>query len=145
MKKATVIVIAAIYVASIVIVGVFGIQALMYNETIPITDFILDKKINGSEVYPATDGNGYTVRLSYEEGLTVPIEFVPVPADATMRNSVKVEITYQTGSEEKPTARLIHFEVGGYMLEFLKVGTVTVTIKSVDNHQFSKSLSITAI
>lgn len=143
MKKATIIIIAAIYVASIVIVGVFGLQALIYNEMIYIRDFELPDEIEGKEVKLATDGKSYTVRLTYRDGLTVPIEFVPIPADATMRNSVEVEITYQSGSEESPAAVLEH--ANGYMLRFLKKGRVTVIIKSTDNKKVTKELSITAL
>lgn len=143
MKKATVIVIAAIYVASIVIVGVFGLQALAYNETIYIEDFTLPQTINGSEVKSTTDGKGYTVRIKYEKDLVVPIEFVPVPADATYRNNVTVTITSQSGNEENPTAILEH--ANGYMLKFLKVGRVTVRIASTDGGKVIKELSITAI
>lgn len=143
MRKATIIIIAAIYVASIVIVGVFGLQALVYSENIPITDFILPEQIEGKEVKKATDGNGYTVRLTYREDLTIPIEFVPVPADATLRNSVEVTIVSQSGTAANPTAVLEH--ANGYMLTFLKRGMVTVRITSTDNRKFSKELSITAV
>ena len=99
MKKATVILIVAIYVASIVIVGVFGLQALIYNESNPITGFDLPEQINGKPVKPTTDGKGKTVVVEYTEGLEIPIEYVPVPADAS--SDVDVEITFQSsGSEE---------------------------------------------
>ena len=141
MKKATVIIIAAIYVASIVIVGVFGLQALIFTESNPITDFILPEQIEGKEVKPTSDGKAYTVIVSYKEDLLIPIEFVPVPADAPA--AIEVEITYQTGSAENPTAELQH-DIG-YFLKFFKKGKVTVVIRSTDNRKFSKELSITAI
>lgn len=141
MKKATVIVIAAIYVASIVIVGVFGLQALIFTESQPITDFILAEQIEGRDVKPTSDGKGYTVVVSYKEDLLVPIEFVPVPADAPAL--IEVTITYQSGSEQNPTAELQH-DIG-YFLKFFKKGKVTVTIRSTDNRKFAKELSITAV
>lgn len=141
MKKATVILIAAIYVASIVIVGVFGLQALMYNESQPITDIILPDKIEGKEVKLTSNGKGYTVIITYKDDLTIPIEFVPYPFDAPA--AIEVSITYQSGSEEHPTAELTH-DIG-YFLTFNKKGKVTITFRSTDNSKFSKELSITAI
>lgn len=141
MKKATVIVIAAIYVASIVIVGVFGLQALIYIESMPITDIILPSQIEGKDVKPTADGKGYTVVITFKEDLIIPIEFIPEPADAPA--AIEVEITYQTGSEESPTAELTH-DIG-YFLTFYKKGKVTLTFRSTDNRKFSKTLSITAV
>lgn len=141
MKKATIIVIAAIYVASIVIVGVFGLQALLYNESNPVKDIILPTQIEGKDVKLTTDGKGYTVVISYREDLTIPIEFVPDPADAPA--TIEVSITYQSGSEENPTAELTH-DIG-YFVTFHKKGKITLTFRSTDNRKFAKELSITAI
>ncbi|MCH5156693.1 MAG: hypothetical protein J1G02_02310 [Clostridiales bacterium] len=140
MKKATIIVIAAIYVASIVIVGVFGLKALIYNESNPITDIILPEQIEGSNIEPNTNGKGYYVLIRYREDLLIPIEYIPVPADSP--STIEVTITYQTGTEDEPTAELQH-EVG-YYLKFLQKGTVTISIQSTDNKKFSKQLDITA-
>ena len=141
MRKATIIIIAAIYVASIVIVGVFGLQALIYNESQPITDIILPSTIEGKEVKLSSDGRGYTVVITYSEGLTIPIEFVPEPADSP--STIEVSITYQSGSEENPTAELTH-DIG-YFLSFFKKGKITLTFRSTDNRKFTKVLSITAV
>ena len=141
MRKATIIIIAAIYVASIVIVGVFGLQALIYNESQPITDFIFPSQIEGKDVKLTSDGKGYTVVISYRDDLYIPIEFTPVPADSP--SEVEVYISYQSGTEEHPTAELQH-DIG-YFLKFFKKGKVTITVRSTDNSKFSKELSITAI
>ena len=146
MKKATIIVIAAIYVASIVIVGVFGLQALVYQEYVPITSFILPETIYDKQVKPATDGKGYSVRLNYSEGLRVPIEYTPVPADATYRNNVEVTILSQSDdSEESPTAKLEKGMLGGYTLVFNKKGLVRIRIASTDNIKTTEELIITAL
>lgn len=141
MKKATIIVIAAIYVASIVVVGVFGLQALMYDESNPITDIILPSQIEGQDVKKTTDGKGYTVIIAFREDLVIPIDFVPEPADSP--SAIEVVITYQTGSAENPTAELTH-DIG-YFLTFNKTGKVTITFRAKDNSKFSKELSITAL
>ena len=140
MKKATVIVIAAIYVASIVVVGVFGLQALMYDESNPITDIILPTQIEGKDVKRINDGKGYTVVIAYRADLVIPIDFIPEPADSPSK--IEVEITYQTGTEEEPTAELTRNV--GYFLKFNTKGKVTITFRAKDNSKFSKELSITA-
>ena len=139
MRKATVILIAAIYVASIVIVGVFGLKALIYTESKPITDIIL-QPIDGHVPELNTNGKGYWVITTYKEGLYIPIEFIPMPADS--QSEIEVTIKDQTGTEEEPTAELVH-DIG-YFLKFYRVGTVTVTIQSLDNKKFSKKIDITA-
>ena len=138
MKKATVIIIAAIYVASIVIVGVFGLQALIYVEAMPVTDIILPTHIEGKEVKLGSDGR-YKVGIPYREGLTIPIEFTPVPADAPAE--IEVKITYQSSSDDS-TGELSH-DIG-YFLTFYKKGQINITFTSTDNRKFSKTLIIIA-
>lgn len=138
MKKATVIIIAAIYVASIVIVGVFGLQALIYVEALPVTDIILPEQIEGREVKVGKDGI-YMVGIPFHEGMVIPIEFTPYPADAPAE--IEVAITYQT-AKDNSTADLTH-DIG-YFLVFHKKGQVTLTFTSTDNRKFSKTLKIIA-
>lgn len=141
MRKATIIVIAAIYVASIVIVGVFGLQALIYVETVSITDIILPTTIEGKAVSENKNGDtDYKVTITYRDGLIIPIEFVPDPVDAPA--TIEVTITYQTGSEENPTAELTH-DIG-YFLTFHKKGKIILTFRSTDRRKFTKTLSIMA-
>lgn len=144
MKKATVIFIAAIYVASIVIVGVFGLKAVVRQELIPITDFILPEEILGEPIN--TSGKRPTVKLVFTEGLNVPIEYTPVPADATYRNDVEVTIYSQTSrNEDNPTATLEKGLLGGYTLIFHKAGEVVIQISSVDGSKVTKELTIRAL
>ena len=52
MKKSTLVVIAIIYVASIVIISLFGMKAVVYNEVIPVTQIeCLNQTDSNSEVY----------------------------------------------------------------------------------------------
>lgn len=138
MKKVTIILIAAIYVASIVVVGVYGLQALIYVEAMPVTDIILPSQIEGRDVKLASDGS-YSVTIPYREGLVIPIEFTPVPADAPA--TIKVKIIYQSSKEEN-TAELMH-DIG-YFLAFHKRGQVNLTFTSTDNRKFTKELVIIA-
>ena len=139
MKKATVIIIAAIYVASIIIVGVFGMRALMYNEMVFVEDIVLADQIGGKEIQLSSDGSMYSVVLTYKEGLTVPVEFFPVPADATRRNEIEVSIILNSGGEDNPCATI---ERGIVM--FSRKGQVVVRIQSTDGGKVYKDLRITA-
>lgn len=140
MKKATVILIAAICVASVVIVGVFGMKALIYAEIVYVDDIVFAEKILNREVRPATDGNGYTVVLKYEEGLSFPVEFTPVPSNATKRNEIKVEMTYQSGADDDPCAT---YDSG--MVMFHKRGQITLRVASTDGGKVTRELRIIAI
>lgn len=140
MKKITVLVVAVIYAASIVVVGIFGVRALMYTEMVFVEDIVLADNIKGVPITPATDGKGYTVVLKYEENLNFPLEYTPIPADATLRNEIKASIIYQTGSDEDPCAV---YDRG--MILFRKRGQITVFIESQDGGKVSKELRILAI
>lgn len=139
MKKATIIIIAAIYVASIVIVGVFGLRALIYNEIVFVQDIVFAEQIGGKDIRLTSDGKMYSVVLDYKEGLAVPIEFSPVPADATRRNEIEASIIYDSGGDENPCASI---ERGIVM--FSRKGQVIVRVMSPDGGKVSKDIRITA-
>lgn len=141
MKKATVIVIAAIYVASIVVVGTLGLKSLIYSETVFVEEIVFDNTFGGAELKPTSDGNGYRVTMDYVNGLTVPISFFPVPSDATYRNDISMEKVYDSGGEDNPCATLTDNGV----LIFHKKGVVRVRVYSIDGRKVSRELRITAI
>lgn len=141
MKKATVIVIAAICVASVLVVGIFGMKALIYTEIVYIQDIVFADNILGKEVKPATDGSdGFTVVVKYEDELVCPVEFFPVPSNATMRNDIDVSMTYQSGNDDDPCAT---YESGAVI--FHKKGMVTIKVASTDGGKVTKELRIIAI
>ena len=140
MRKATVILIAAICVASVIVVGVFGMKALIYAEMVYVQDIVFADKILNKEVKPATDGNGYTVVLKYEEGLAFPIEFTPVPANATKRNEIEVSMIYQSGADDNPCAT---YDSG--MVIFHKRGQITLRVASNDGGKVANEIRIIAL
>ena len=140
MKKATVILIAAICVASVLVVGVFGMKALIYTEIVYVDDIVFADTILNKEVKPATDGNGYSVVLKYEEGLSFPLEFTPIPANATRRNEIEVKMTYQSGADDSPCAT---YDSG--MVIFHKRGQITLRVASTDGGKVVRELRILAI
>lgn len=119
MKKSTVIVIAAIYFVSIAVVGFFGLEVSSYNPIIYINEI----NITNSELQVRQDGSFY-MYFDYVEGLTIPLTFEALPANATNRNAVSAEIYYQS---DEGVAQL----VSGNIL-FAKPGTISVRIHSTD-------------
>lgn len=56
MKKSTLVVIAIVYVASIVLISLFGMKAVVYNEVIPVTAIeCLNETDSQTEVYYSQD------------------------------------------------------------------------------------------
>lgn len=144
MKKTTFILIAAIYVASIVIVGVFGLKALNFEQTVFITDIVLPDKILGQEVNPPTTGTRYTVVLDYEDGLVVPIDFDKEPRDA--QGDIKIAIIDDKGfSEDGATVATLEQGTGGYFLKFVQTGYVILRFEAVDGNKVSKELMVLVI
>lgn len=151
MKKSTIILIAAIYVASIVIVGVFGLKALIYEEKVyvdkiqfvdPVTGE--NYKFLGEEIKPDSSGDGYIVRVNYKEGQTTDgLMFVVTPTDAS---NTKVEIVVEsvTGKESNPCAKLESAGLG-YRVTFSRKGIITLRIKATDGSKVSTVLRISAM
>ena len=119
MKKSTIIVIAAIYFVSIAVVGFFGLEVSSYNPIIDINEI----NITNSELQTRQDGSLY-MYFDYVDGLTVPLTFEALPANATNRNAVSVEIYYQS---DQGVAQL----VSGNLI-FSKPGTISVRLHSTD-------------
>ena len=137
MRKVTIILIAAIYVASIVIVGVFGLEAAPYDEFRYIDDFVFTE-INDTLVEDV--GNSKFVMLPYQENLIVYIHFTVAPANATEADNVTVEVISPTDYEDIAT---LSYEVGrGWILKFSKPGIITLRIQSPDTRKVEKELIV---
>lgn len=142
MKKTTFILIAAIYVASIVIVGVFGLKALNFEQTVFVTDIVLPDEILGEKV-DAT-GTRYAVVLKYEAGLVVPIDFDKEPRDA--QGNIRVTIIDEEGfDEDGATVATLEQGTGGYLLKFVQTGYVILRFEAVDGNKVSKELMVLVI
>lgn len=140
MRKVTIIIIAAIFVASIVIVGQFGLETPIVDE-FKFIDKIIFTTINGVEVQSIGDEKDTKyVILPYERNLVVVITFEVEPADADEAKNVLVEVSSPEDYSETAT---LTFETGaGWQLNFLKPGTVTVKVTSPDEHLVSKELMV---
>lgn len=154
MKKSTIILIAAIYVASIVIVGVFGLQALSFSEKVYIKDItFVDHvdddgtvhylQIGGKEVKPKSNGKGFIVVLNLDDIKNTPlsINYNISPMDATITT---VEVSDDTEGGAAAYARLEKTTLGGYLVTFTDKGQIDIRLSSVDGSKATTKLSIIA-
>ena len=95
MKKSTVLLLALIFVASILVVGFFGMKSLSYRETIYI------KSITPTRITLSTDeqkdivadgDDKYYVRVTYEQGMIVIVDYSVNPANNTFGSKTRIEI-----------------------------------------------------
>ena len=123
MKKSVAIAIAAVFFASIVIVGFFGMRIVFYNEKIYITEI----RLTNPELKTRSDGSQYML-FDYADGLTIPFTFEVLPNDATDRNAVEVSIVSQSdeGVAEFISGNLIVYKPGSFT-----VRAVSTDVKNV--------------
>ena len=142
MRKATIIVIAAIYVASIVIVGVFGLKALNFDQTIFIKDIVLPSTIGGEPVR-TSDKKHYFVDLVYKNELEVLIDYDKNPRDA--QGDIKVTIDDQTPFGDGEVVATLIQSTSGTMLKFLQPGIVIIRFEAIDGSKVTKELTVVAM
>ena len=142
MRKATIIVIAVIFVASMVIVGVFGTKAANFDQTIFIKDIVLPKKIGGSEV-KTTDNKHYTVDLVYTNNLVVLIDPDKEPRDA--QGDIEITITDQTAFGDGDVVAELIRTSSETTLKFHQPGIVVLRFEAVDGSKVSKELKVVAM
>lgn len=141
MRKATIIVIAAIYVASIVVVGVFGLRALNFEQRIFIKDIVMPTTIDDKSV-KTSDGKSYFVDLTYRAGLEVLIDIDKEPRDA--QGDIEITITDQTPFGDGDTvAELIQGD--DIVLKFYQPGLVVLRFEAVDGSKVTRELTLVAM
>ena len=162
MRKLTILLIAVIFVASIFIVGVFGLKALPVDERYPVkeinfVDYIDPDgtvhyiKYGGKELRTSEeDGKTiYTVRLYFEgtDTIEIPIEYNINPVNATNKNiDVKVLSCSADGCYELITDNVL-FKAHRLKLKLLPDtggSSVTLLLKAADGSGVSAEIRITA-
>ena len=140
MRKATIIIIAAIYVASIVIVGVFGLRALNFEQTIFIKDIVMPTTINGQPVTTA-DGKSYSVELTYRDGLEALIDIDKEPRDAQGDIDISITLEIPYGDKGDTVAELKQ-STNETVLKFFQAGLVILRFEAADGSKVTKELII---
>lgn len=142
MKKSTVILIAIVYVASIVIVSIFGLKAKIYSEVIPVTaiecqntttkDIVVEDDYGKTIIYAKlkTDDLDYieTEDGSIVGGTMIEIKYRVLPDNASNK---KVKYVYR----EEYDNGLIHFQKGAPVVLFTEAGIFTIKVMATDGTQ----------
>ncbi len=131
MKKTTMIMIGIIYVASIVIISIFGLKSVVYNEVIPVTQIMCLNETD-EKTSVTTDFEGKKIiKIKYtepgnEESLTgtmVQLSWRTLPDDASNKD---VKFVYNT---TLTNAKFIKDEKGKELGLILFTGKVMLNIR----------------
>lgn len=125
-KKSVVLAISVIYVLAIVVVGFIGMKMKAYNPTIYVDSIQCISEGYTEYLDQQNNADGY-ISTIYSEGLKVLIKCKISPDNAT---TTKLKYDYDQTSQ---TFKLQVNDDGTAVVEFLKGGTATITIKSMDS------------
>lgn len=145
MKKATLIIIGLIYVASIVIVSMFGLNAIVYKKNIPVLSIECVNETIG-QVYVDDSKEKKVIRITFTEpgdlesltGTILQLEFRVLPDDASDKS-----VRYVYAREKYPHVKFHQIdgvETGAIVFE--KPAMFTLTIIANDNSGASTEVLI---
>lgn len=144
MKKSTILVLVIVYLSSIFIVGVYGLQSknnneITYCEGITPTKIILStgKVFTGDDIIADENvPNLYKVTISskdYSDGFTVIVEYDLSPADCTFKDVVITPIS----TSEIPSATVIDGKI-----VFSRKGAIDINYKAQDKASGAAEMTI---
>lgn len=161
MRKLTVLLIAVLFVASIVIVGVFGLNAVPVEERYPVkeinfVDYVDEQgvehyyKYDGTELVKNTQ-NGKTIysvilRFGNREEIDIPIVYNINPTNATVK-TLDVNVI---ASSSASCYQLSTNVIGGHSVKLKRVAglagcSVTLQLKAADGSDVKAEIRITAV
>ena len=129
--------ILVIYVASVAVIGVFGMKSVLYDEKIYIEKITcINEEAKDAEV--TIDGRTLTIQkvvIDYKESeeTTFWIQWRVFPEDASFRR-----VEFVSGNENVATVD------GQGIVRFIKKGTVTIYINALDGSKIQGIVKITA-
>lgn len=136
MKKSVLILIGIIYVASIIIVGFFGMKISVYDQMVYITDIeCTNENIRTNADATKTLRHDYIVGGTALEN-TVIITYDVYPKNSTLKGADAVTLVYD---KDQTVA-----EINGLTISFLKRGVLTVQLKSLDGSNVIETIKIIA-
>ena len=151
MKKSVFLIILIIYVASILFIGLFGMEMALFNEKLYVTDIIItNESTEEYSVYESTQEGIIYITFFYDNTYdgnwesednpnVVQLFWKVVPEDATNR---KISFSYDTSYEGgvNPYGKVT--ETGTVM--FKKAGSITVTITALDGSNTKTRVTVVA-
>lgn len=141
MKKSVIILIGIIYIASIFVVGFFGMQIKAFDTIIYITDI----ECTNEEVVTKPDKTK-EIKFDYDASKddmenSIIITYEVYPKNSTLKGTEAVKLVYDT------THKLIDKElwvVDGLTITFKSKGVLTFYLKSLDGSNVIETINIIA-
>ena len=142
MKKSSIILIAIVYVASIVLISVFGLRSVVYNEVIPVKKIeCINENVNGITVGETSTGiKTIVVNFSQSSNKTLTLEWRVLPDNATNKN---VQFIYDSNSAFEFLTDENGKEIG--QIQFKKSVITSVKIMAEDGSKVFTEIRIRAI
>ena len=130
MKKSTILIIVAVFLISVFVVGIFGMQNVPYNEIIYVekivpTSVTLSNGAESPQIKTSKDNSYYYIVVPYVQNIVVIINYDVLPNDATNRK-LDVEVTNINANSKGSV-----LENGAILLE--DKGVVKVTYRAQDS------------
>lgn len=132
MKKSIIILILVVFLGSVFVVGVFGLENVPYNERIYVKEIIptevtlsTNEKV---EIMKEIDKEGkqvYYIRCVYEEGMRVFVNYNITPDNASNR---KVNVTVENVNENSDAELMANGSI-----KLNDRGIVKITFRAVDS------------
>lgn len=108
MKKSTLVVIAIVYIASIVIISLFGMKAVVYNEIIPVTKIeCLNETDSNNEVYYS--GDLKVIKVKYT-----------TPGNAETLKGTMVQLIHRVLPDNATNKKVKYVYIENNSVEFVK-------------------------
>lgn len=147
MKKSVVLLISLVYIISVVIVGILGLQMRVYDEVIYVTDInciIKNHEDDTIENY-LSDGRtyDYACYIPYDLNLKVEIQSNVIPDNAT-----KSHVDYSIEGPSSENVELTKYDDNNLaILTFLEGGNnfLIVHVKSTDGKKYEKLILLIVI
>ncbi len=147
MKKSVVLLISLVYIISVVIVGILGLQMRVYDEVIYVTDInciIKNHEDDISEDVQVGDITyDYYCYIPYEVNLQLEIQSNVIPDNAT-----KSHVDYSIEGSSSENVELTKYDDNNLaILTFLEggAGALTIYVKSTDGKQCEKMILLYVI
>ena len=145
MKKSTILVICILFLASVLVVGFFGMNAESYYSKVyvqSITPASIDCSTDEKLFFGESDEpNRYTIVIhEFVKDMVIRVDFDVYPNDATFFNDIQLEITSQgnyTGSADHTVATL-----EGKTIKLHQPGFADVTYRAMDGSNVYMTIAI---
>ena len=147
MRKSTIIMIAIVYIASIVIISLFGLKMSVYNEFIPVSkiiclnesDDVISKELNGDSITLKTKfTEPYNKTL--QKGTMIQLYWKVDPDNASKKD---VKFVYDENNSRVEFYKTADGEYTGLVLFYNKT-MIDVKIMSTDGRRLYKDVTLWA-